>query len=101
MPAGIIVYDSAGNLQVDLTTKIVRTLGEYTLDSSSANSGYIANNDSRLSQGTPWYFAIPITPSVWNGYEPVLTFAGNDFSWSWPNSSYKNTVYILWGVYNP
>ena len=35
------------------------------------------------------------------GYEPVLTFSGNYFSWSWPNPSYKSTVYILWGVYNP
>lgn len=101
MPVGILVYDADGNLQVDLTTKIARTLGEYTLTTSSANTGYIAQNDDRLAQGTPWYFAIPITPSLWNGYEPVLTFVGNNLTWSWPDPAYKNTVYILWGVYNP
>lgn len=82
MPAGLQVWDGSGNIMLDTSTIIGRTLG---IIDASASSG--SANVPGLDQGTP--FAIPLlgqnayptTPQYDALTIPRCTFSGTTVSW--------------------
>lgn len=81
MPAGLQIWDEAGNFILDTTSIVGRLIG--TID-ASAMSGSV--NVVGLDQGTP--FAIPIM-DVGSGAQtystislPIVTFSGSTVSWT-------------------
>jgi len=99
MPAGIEIRDYGGTVIFTTTDYMVRVFGDYTITTGSAATGTIVSNESRFSEGTPFYYALPLEHTTWQAYEVVLTIASNNLTWSWPTSNRFET-YVIWGVYS-
>jgi len=103
MAAGLLVWDSSGNLVVDITSRLSRFVGAYVFPSPAANGSV---TDAGLLQGTPWFSFAPT--AIW-GYinmdvsRPVFSISGDTISWSYsaPFSSenMKITGTLYYGVY--
>ena len=70
------VWDAAGNLWQDLTTRYARKLGQVTITSSN-QSGSVT--DAGFADGDPWYFMLGAT-QVYG--EPRVSFSGNTMTWT-------------------
>lgn len=85
MPAGLEVYDAAGNLKVGIGHRLLRFLG-YVIVPAGSGSGSVTNDG--LLTGVP--FAVPIMYSAnGSGYFPGdnmyplnVWFSGNQMLWS-------------------
>lgn len=96
MTAGLQVWDASGNLTVDTGTKTGRILGTFTLDSGSAATGSYSN--SRLNEGTPWFYSIASVPAAYFAYEVDLYFSGTSIYWAWPTTN-RNETFVIYGVF--
>lgn len=90
MPAGLQVWDAAGNLIFDTADRAGRVLGSVTTTTGAAGS--ITN--AALSQGTPFALVEPLDTLAAGDYVPVATFGGTTMSWT---AGYA--CLILYGVY--
>ena len=81
---------------LDTGTKTGRILGAFTLGTGSAATG--SESNSRLSEGTPWFYSIASVPSLYHAYEVDLYFSGNALYWSWPTTN-RNDTFIIYGVF--
>jgi hypothetical protein len=89
--AGIKIWDAAGVLIVDLTTRLSRVAGVVNVP--AASSGSVTLDGS----GTPWYYVKPVGT---NSYAPLITVSGNTISWV-PDPTYPGGALdssIIYGV---
>ena len=91
MPQGLQVFDAAGNVIVDTSTRLGRVLGSATIGPSG--SGSITNASFAL--GTPW--CMIYNSSSFPTYEPVISFSGTSLLWSFAYTSSSYT--IVYGIY--
>lgn len=95
MPQGFQVWDGAGKLIADYTTRLSRIIGSVTV---AANGSL---TDVGFSTGTP--FAVVCNSSASEEYSIALnvTFSGNTMSWTDLNgfTSYPASIIIMYGVY--
>lgn len=95
MPAGLQVWDAAGNLVVDITTRLSRFLGSVN---SGTSAGSISVPD--LVQGTPFYFVIISGGAVPVGsFGPEVTFSGTTMSWTFAPGRTPLAATIFYGVF--
>lgn len=98
MPQGLQAWDAAGNLVLDLPTRITRVLGSTVITAGS--TGYIT--DAAFATGTIWW-AVTAGTSVIGGYAPSMVAepTNNRIAYS-PKSSTDFTpvdVNVIYGVF--
>ena len=105
MPAGLQVFNEAGVMTVDLTSRLGRILG-YAVVADSSGSRSVPG----FSTGTPFAFAWP-GPETDDRTEVALcrplevVISGTTLSWhvhphaSWPASAGQRTRLLVYGVY--
>lgn len=93
MPAGLQIWDAAGRLQVDISTKLYRFIGAV---SSGTSAGSIANDG--LYQGTPFSFSVLSGSAGFGAFGPIVTFSGNVMSWSFKPGTPAISATIFYGV---
>lgn len=94
MGLGVQVFDAAGNLLIDVTTRLSRVVGSQTITAGSTGSLSVPNS----TQGKIWW---AIAPSGGSRYVPLISISGNTISWS-PNGSYPNgsvDALLIYGLY--
>lgn len=100
MPVGLQCFDPAGNLLVDITSRLARTSGSTKLIDSSAGSVTVS------VPGTVWYAFQPT--GIWgftnmNVLRPNFSVSGSTLSWTYPASAGANpyvvTGTLFYGVY--
>lgn len=82
MPDGLQTWDENGNILIDTTTVVGRTLGVIDASAASGSATVVG-----LDQGTP--FAVPLIQGGGNSYYyvydaltiPRCTFSGTTVSW--------------------
>ena len=102
VPQGLQVFDENGNVVVDITERITKYLGSFTVP-TDADSGTVAN--SEIGDGDLWYAMVidSSTPSsVPTGGDVIYSYPGVLY-WNYPHSQtsyYKRYgVTIHYGVY--
>ena len=108
VPQGLQVFDEDGNVVVDITERITKYLGSFTVP-TDADSGTVAN--SEIGDGDLWYAmvidsstpsSVPTGGNVIYSY-PVITKGDGVLYWNYPHSQtsyYKRYgVTIHYGVY--
>jgi len=94
MPAGMQVFDAAGNLLIDITTRLSRVIGTQAIAAGSSGSLVVPN----AGQGAIWW---AICPSSASRYVPLVSLSGSTISWS-PNGSYPGSAVdalLIYGLY--
>ena len=101
MPQGLQCWNENGVLTLDYTERITRYFN--TIITGNIPGSY---TDSRLSEGTPWYFLRAIENNDYAGiYEQnamYITISGNTIKWNWVvlnNNTTKFSKKIIYGVY--
>lgn len=90
MPAGLQVWDAAGNLMVDASTRLTKIIGSAQM-SGSGSVGVTAPEGNEL-----WAFFIPSG----DGYVfPSIGISGSTISWSYPGSDSRVPGLLLYGSY--
>jgi hypothetical protein len=94
MGVGLQVWDAAGNLVVDTTTRVGKILGVTTLTGGVAGSVV----DSRFGFGVGFWRVVPLTNYA--VAMPTLSLSGDTLSWTWPNGGSGSQGYsLVYGVY--
>lgn len=82
MPSGLQVFDTTGNLKIDLSDRIARFLGIFFFSAGASGSVVIDG----LTTGTPFFSATPHGSSVGfganNEIPPSITFSGDTMYYS-------------------
>lgn len=98
MPQGLQIFDSNGNMTLDVTDRLTRILGEFqtgTVDGSIT--------DSALSYGMPWIINVDEFQDWVTTAVPItFSFGINTISWHFePAYSYlpRRNMKIMYGVY--
>ncbi|URL59630.1 hypothetical protein IM816_05905 [Luteibacter flocculans] len=91
---GIQVFDAAGNLQIDVTTRLSRVIGTTVIPAGSSGAIAVPN----AGQGAIWY-AIYTTNG--NRYTPVISVDNGVISWvprgGFPGGPVDTTM--IYGLY--
>lgn len=99
MPVGIQCFDTAGNLSVDITSRLARVVSSVSL-SGAAGSVTVP------VPGTIWYAFQPT--GIWgfttmNVLRPNFSVSGSTVSWTYPGSAgttpYTVVGTLFYGVY--
>ena len=96
MAQGFQAFDAAGNLLVDVSTRITKVIGSTTIVADSTGSLSVPNANT----GLIWY---ALYFPVGSRYNPVIVVNNSTgvISWS-PNTAYPQThtdVQMIYGVY--
>jgi hypothetical protein len=94
MGLGMQVFDAAGNLAIDVTTRLSRVIGSTTIAAGSTGSIAVPNT----TQGAIWF---AIYGNGGNRYSPVMSVSGGVISWS-PRTGFPGgavDVTMLYGLY--
>lgn len=91
--AGLQVWDEAGRVVMDSTTRLGLAIG--VLQTGTSNGSY---SDARLLGGSPFIIVSPdsmgLTISV-----PVVTVSGQTVSWTFPASSHSRAnARVTYGI---
>jgi hypothetical protein len=92
MPAGLQTFDAAGNIIVDLTTRITRVGGTASIPAGSTGSVSVPN----ASQGTIWY---AFCHQTGERYYPGISVSGSTISWTPSTQGTPADKTIIFGVY--
>lgn len=92
MPAGVQTFDAAGNIIVDITTRITRVSGIVSIPAGSTGSVAVPN----ASQGTIWYAFLHTSG---DRYYPVVTVSGGTISWTPSTQGTPANKSLIYGVY--
>lgn len=87
MPSGVQIWDSSGNLIVDITDRLMRI--HATVSISSANSSG-STTVSTLGQGDFIYFFLTSTL----GGSPTISLSGTTVSWTAVDTGFVGTLFI-------
>lgn len=93
MPAGLQVWDAAGNLILDTSYRTGFVLGKVDIANATNASGNVT--DANFANGTPFYFYVADNTQALN--EPTVAFAGNTMTWTATTSSWTGSIY--YGIY--
>lgn len=103
MPQGLQIMRADGTVSLDLTNRLAKFLGEYTIDGST-NSGTIYN--SEIKDGNLWWFFVTLSypdPDLiknsgrtWES--PTITKGDGCINWSFPTNRHISGR-LLYGVY--
>ena len=97
MPQGLQVFDSSGNMMLDVTDRLTRYLGAFDTGSGNGSGSY---TDALLLTGTPWIIVTCIAgdPAYLN---VAFTVSGSTISWSMSQILYTTgwNFHVLYGVY--
>lgn len=104
MPTGFQVFDASGNLQVDITDRLTRVIGQVSTGSAA---GAISVPAWDGSYGTPWVFVQQRNQSADQfGKRTVsATISGTTLSWTFEPSTGPAASWavlpavIIYGVY--
>jgi hypothetical protein len=101
MPVGIQCFDTAGNLCVDITSRLAKIAGSVAVDPASSTRSVIVP-----AGGAPFFSFQPLT--VW-GFDnmdvsrPNFTISASVISWTWPAGAGSNNTQIkgtlFYGIY--
>ena len=94
MPVGFQTFDAAGNLLIDITTRLTRLIGSTTITAGSTGSVTVPD----ATQGTIWY---AFQTANGNRYTPLISLSSATISWS-PRTGFPGgpvDVIMLYGVY--
>lgn len=94
MTAGLQVFDANGNLTLDITDRLTRVIGSFTVAAGAAAGSITV---AQFSTGTPWVF--PLIYSI-NGdnTDPAFSISGTTLSWT-ANTAALIDVFVIYGVY--
>ena len=95
MPAGAESYDASGNLIFGVTDSLTRWLGVIFI--GIGDSGVITNDG--LLTGRPWYEVQVYSPTYVIGYNPAVSFAGNQMFYTNSPSPIGAPFRISFGVF--
>lgn len=103
MAQGLQVFRTDGSVALDVTDRIAKIVGRYTID-GSASSGTIYDNG--LGDGDIWWFFLTLDyPSVnvtYNNHKvwesPTITKGDKRINWSFPTDRHVSGI-LLYGVY--
>jgi len=100
MSYGFRVWDAAGNLEVDTSTRMGIVLGSVDVNTRTGSI-----TDNRLLGGSPWscittgYLSTEFSfQNAVTGY-PIITFSGNMMFWDYTDATYVATVAITYGIH--
>jgi hypothetical protein len=94
MAQGAQVFDAAGNLLIDVNTRLTRFVGRVTIVADSTGSITVPG----AANGTIWWQVY--YPGT-GYYSPSISASGTTLSWA-PNTIFPGThtdVVVLYGVY--
>lgn len=99
MPQGLRVWNSSGDLIIDVSDRIMTVLGRIEVNSSTP-SGTVTVSDARLALGQRWYFKTS-TSGGWVGACSVtVTMSSSSITVTVTNSTLiPGPLYITYGVY--
>lgn len=94
MPQGLQVWDAAGNLIVDVTSRLGKILG--VTDVTAGVDGSVTN--ANFAAGSYFFVLTPI--ATYSTFRPTMSFnAGtNTLSWAWEGRPGVNCK-LVYGVY--
>lgn len=99
MPQGMRVWDSSGNLVIDVSDRIMTVLGQIVVNSSTPN-GSVTVNDPRLALGSFWYFKTSDGQSFGGHTSANVTSTSSSVSVTVANyTAIGGNLYIVYGVY--
>lgn len=87
MPVGLRIRDRAGNVVVDVTSKLPRIVGFVD---TNGQAGSITVDE--LSKGTGYAVVSPISGTAGRG-SPNVQINGSTISWSYPNAAVNDRIY--------
>lgn len=97
MAFGIVIYDSSGQVMVNVADRLARILGSVNVGTTNGSI-----NVPEFSLGIPFYFLRANGPQQ-GTFPPTITFSGTTLSWSQPsgyNSGWDKTPGTLfYGIY--
>ncbi|MBU2704156.1 hypothetical protein Ga0466249_005310 [Sporomusaceae bacterium BoRhaA] len=101
MTQGLQCFDANGNLVIDVTDHLTKTLGSFTTPVGSGSNPYLMSGtvvDDGFLLGTPWYVSV-------GGFNftsvLAISVTGNKLSWSYNYSPLDgNTIFkVIYGVF--
>jgi hypothetical protein len=95
MPAGAEAYDSSGNLIFSVTDRLTRWLGVIFIGVGESGS---VTNDGFLT-GSPWYQVQVYSSTYVIGFNPSVSFSGNQMFFANSSSPTGAPFRIAYGVY--
>jgi hypothetical protein len=99
MTQGLQCFDPNGNIIVDVTDHLTKTLGSFT---TTPGNGKVASGsvvDDRLLLGTPWFVA---TGGFNYSSAMAISVSGNTLNWEfsyWYTTDGNTTLKIIYGVF--
>ena len=93
MPEGLEITGPTGTVELLVTDRITRILGEVALTGNTAGS--VTN--AGLSTGTPFAWASK-DDGAFFAKDPAWSVSGNVLSWTWPYSQ-GGAFTLVYGVY--
>lgn len=95
MSFGMVVKNASGVTIIDENSKLARVLGTVYVPQTNGSL-----TDAGFATGVP-FGAVVVADTLFGSKPgaPTVTFSGNTMSWSYPYSSMKSNVYIIYGVY--
>ncbi len=96
MPAGLQVWNAAGQLIFDISTRASRVLGLVNI--TGGVDGSVANPD--FAQGDPYWQCVQTVglSTLYFGVTPAFSFSGTTLSWSFDGLP-DNDCLLIYGVY--
>lgn len=82
--AGLIVKNTAGQVMLDMTSRISRTVGSF--DTGTADGSVSVN----FPDGVRWFIRVPNASTGLKGKPPAISLSGNTFSWAFAYRSGLN-----------
>ena len=81
MPEGLEITGPTGTVELLVSDRITRILGETTITGNTAGS----LTDAGLLTGTPFWWCAK-SDGAFFAKDPIISVAGNVISWTWPYS---------------
>lgn len=102
MPVGLQTLDTAGNVFVDLDTRIAKVLGLLNVGASytgASMSGTVTDSRFTSYTGTSSWFGIISSTFFRNAEHPVVSISGDTLSWTFPTGSPRPDTTIIYGIF--
>lgn len=99
MPQGLRVWDTSGNLVLDVSDRIMTVLGRIEITSSTPG-GTVSITDSRLALGDRWFFKTT-NGGGWGGACSVtVSFTSSTITVAVDNPAFiPASLFVTYGVY--
>lgn len=89
MPAGLQVWNSAGTLVLDTTSRLATYVGQ--VNTGTSNGSIVTDT----TKGTPWAYSIPVNPPTIFHVLPDVWFSGNTLNWSFASVQWSDPAPVI------